>query len=325
MSYYEILKKVSWRTIPRFVEHNQFGKYYPTIGQELDPKINELIKDRINDSKPLLIGRHGAVELRAITNIHAYDTRSNILIDSLLFLISKKAKFWELDETLFKTLCFNAGFFPQDEKHIRQFAKLFIEESKKIDIYGASTRVEHLLPKNTIPIGIPMTYIRNLEPWFYSDPWSYALKDKKVLIIYPLKELIISQYQKRESLFENKKILPKFDLQVLESVQSIALNKTKFNNWFDALEHQKEMISQRDFDIAIIGCGAYGFPLAAYVKDLGKKAIHFGSATQFLFGIKGGFWLKSERYVRLMNGNWVFPSEKDVPEGAEKIENKAYW
>ena len=44
------------------------------------------------------------------------------------------------------------------------------------------------------------------------------------------------------------------------------------------------------FDVAIIGCGAYGMPLAAMLKQAGKQAIHLGGATQLLFGIKGKRW-----------------------------------
>ena len=28
-----------------------------------------------------------------------------------------------------------------------------------------------------------------------------------------------------------------------------------------------------------LGCGAYGFPLAAHVKRMGKKAIHMGGSN----------------------------------------------
>ena len=41
-----------------------------------------------------------------------------------------------------------------------------------------------------------------------------------------------------------------------------------------------------EFDVAIIGCGAYGLPLAVEAKRMGKQAIHMGGATQVLFGIK---------------------------------------
>ena len=42
----------------------------------------------------------------------------------------------------------------------------------------------------------------------------------------------------------------------------------------------------KNFDIALIGCGAYGFPLAAFVKGIGKKAVHIGGPLQLFFGIK---------------------------------------
>lgn len=48
----------------------------------------------------------------------------------------------------------------------------------------------------------------------------------------------------------------------------------------------KDEIDKQDYDIALIGCGAYGFPLAAHIKRSGKKAIHLGGALQLLFGIK---------------------------------------
>lgn len=324
--YYNFLEKLCWYTIPKFRTKNQFGRFYHTTNQALDKEINILISNKINESNPLLIGRHGAVELRMVTNVFANENRNNIISDSIKFLLSKKAMFWKLNEGYIEKLCYNAGFFPNNEELIRKFSHLFIDESKKIDIYGASTWVEHLLPKNTFSPNIPMTYIKNLEPWFYDEPWSYQLKDKKILVVYPLKDLIISQYKnKREEIFENKKILPKFDLQVIEAVQSIAGTKSPFKDWFEALEYQKEQMSKIDFDFAIIDAGAYGFPLAVHAKDMGKKAIHFGGATQLLFGIKGSRWVEWERYKKLMNDYWTFPEEKDKPKGSENIENNAYW
>lgn len=73
-----------------------------------------------------------------------------------------------------------------------------------------------------------------------------------------------------------------------KSVQSIAGQKTPYKDWFEALEKMKNDIAKIDFDVAIIGCGAYGLPLAGYIKEeLHKKSIHIGGGTQLLFGIKG--------------------------------------
>ena len=49
----------------------------------------------------------------------------------------------------------------------------------------------------------------------------------------------------------------------------------------------EERIGKIDFDVALLGCGAYGLPFAASIKRMGKKAVHLGVATQILFGIKG--------------------------------------
>ena len=74
--------------------------------------------------------------------------------------------------------------------------------------------------------------------------------------------------------------MPEFDLQIMRSVQSIAGNTSGFETWFDALAYMEEEIEKRDFDIALLGCGAYGFNLAAHIKRMGKKAVHLGGFLQ---------------------------------------------
>ena len=89
-------------------------------------------------------------------------------------------------------------------------------------------------------------------------------------------------------------------------------------------------VDKHDFDIALIGCGAYGFPLAAYVKRKGKKAVHFGGSLQLLFGIRGNRWENPNynpiyNYANLMNEYWVKPGSVEKPQNAEKVENACYW
>jgi hypothetical protein len=98
-------------------------------------------------------------------------------------------------------------------------------------------------------------------------------------------------------------------------------------------------IDKIDFDIAIIGCGAYGLPLAAHVKRIGKQAVHIAGGTQLLFGILGkrwteqyqGFWHYrpgidiSLDYRPLFNEYWVSPSQNEKPKYSEKVEGSCYW
>ena len=83
-----------------------------------------------------------------------------------------------------------------------------------------------------------------------------------------------------------------------------------------------------DFDIAIIGCGAYGFPLAAKLKEAGKQAFHLGGATQIMFGIKGKRWVENQNFAYVQsffNDSWVYPSDLDIPKNANEVEDACYW
>ena len=75
----------------------------------------------------------------------------------------------------------------------------------------------------------------------------------------------------------------------------------------------KDEISNKKFDIALIGCGAYGLPLAGHVKRLGKIGIHMGGCLQLLFGIKGKRWDNNPSVNKFYNDNWVRPSNNDIP------------
>ena len=127
-------------------------------------------------------------------------------------------------------------------------------------------------------------------------------------------------------MFKNPNVLPAFkSLQTIKAVQTIAGQKSEFVDWFSALDYMKAEIDKRDFDIAIIGCGAYGFPLAAHVKRIGKKAIHLGGPTQLLFGIKGKRWIDNPNFNNIINEHFVFPNDSDKVKNANKVEGACYW
>ena len=90
----------------------------------------------------------------------------------------------------------------------------------------------------------------------------------------------------------------------------------------------KEQCSKCDFDVAIIGCGAYGFPLAAEIKRMGKCAVHLGGATQLLWGITGRRWIQGNYHNfsnDVVNNYWVRPMDCEKPINAEEVEGGCYW
>ena len=87
----------------------------------------------------------------------------------------------------------------------------------------------------------------------------------------------------------------------------------------------KHRIAEKEFDVAIIGAGAYGFPLAAYVKSLGKQAIQMSGATQILFGIRGKRWDEHPLISKFYNDSWVRPLKSETPPEIKKVEGGSYW
>lgn len=222
-----------------------------------------------------------------------------------------------------------AGFFPADTDSLMRFYRLMVESVKRLDWLGTwdSILQPYAIEHMGINPGTRFTSLGNLEPYYYPEnPWSKELEGKRVLVIHPFAETIESQYRKRERLFPGTDILPEFELVTLKAVQTIAGEvDDRFDDWFEALKWMEGRIAQADFDVAIIGCGAYGFPLAAKVKDMGKVAIHLGGATQILFGIKGARWDSNQKINRWYNEAWTRPSESDKPKNAAAVESACYW
>jgi hypothetical protein len=219
----------------------------------------------------------------------------------------------------------SAGFFPCDDTNIRRFSAMIIQDMKLLDILG-SWRIEERFLEKYYPKA-KRVKLNNLEPYLQDSPWSVILQNKNVLVIHPFNETIESQYHlNRENLFNNPNVLPTFrSLQTIKAVQTIVGTRSRFENWFDALNYMKSEIDKKDFDVAIIGCGAYGFPLAAHVKRMGKKSIHLGGATQILFGIKGKRWLDDKNFDNIINEHFVFPSDADKVNNYQLMEGGAYW
>ena len=113
----------------------------------------------------------------------------------------------------------------------------------------------------------------------------------------------------------------------MKAVQTIAGNRdTRFDTWFDALDWMTEQCRNIDFDVAILGCGAYGFPLAAEIKKMGKSSIQMCGATQLMFGILGRRWQNNPIIMEgLVNDAWVRPQVEEGVKNSIRVEDACYW
>lgn len=300
---------------------------------ENDPDIvSEMIYDLLSADKPCMVARYGGFELSTVVNYLGVKNRK----PSILKYILGKQQQWWWNKNLMQSMQNNAGFFPPTEEKLSQFCEMMLKDSKEVDLIGSWLEDENIILKEREAIKkVKLVY---LEPYWSKNPWSRALEGKKVLVIHPFSEDIIAQYNNhREQLFENKSVLPKFaSLRVVKAVQSLGGDSNGFKDWFEALEWMKQEMDKEPYDIALIGCGAYGFSLAAHSKCTGHKAIHLGGALQLLFGIRGKRWedpdygvkvwgLPYGFYINLMNDYWVRPSDDIKPLKAQDVEGACYW
>lgn len=300
---------------------------------ENDPDIaSEMIYDLLSADKPCMVARYGGFELSTVVNYLGVKNRK----PSILKYILGKQQQWWWNKNLMQSMQNNAGFFPPTEEKLSQFCEMMLRDSKEVDLIGSWLEDENIILKERETIKkVKLVY---LEPYWSKKPWSRVLEGKKVLVVHPFSDDIIAQYNNhREQLFENKSVLPKFaSLRVVKAVQSLGGDSHGFKDWFEALEWMKQEMDKEPYDIALIGCGAYGFPLAAHSKRTGHKAIHLGGALQLLFGIRGKRWedpnygvkvwgLPYGFYINLMNDYWVRPGSDLKPLKAQDVEGACYW
>lgn len=282
---------------------------------------NLLISSLIESGKPFWVGRFGATEFSVI-----YALMRNMLLDKNENLEKK-----------IDSLCNNAGFFPRDFFWVEKYVQLILDYCSEMDAHGIwPLEMEDFFISKYEKKAKLFQYVY-LEPWALQRndagvlPWSHSLNGRKVLVIHPFAETIMFQYtNKREKIFANKynsvDILPEFELKTLKAVQTIANNKDeRFETWFDALNWMVEECKKIDFDVAILGCGAYGFLLAAEIKKMGKGAIQICGATQLMFGIMGKRWENNAVIKELVNDAWVYPSPAEHVTNAQMIEEACYW
>lgn len=218
-----------------------------------------------------------------------------------------------------------SGFFPTTDDALIRFTRLMEHDAQELDVLGSwlaeEVRIQNLFPHACI---IPIESI--LYPFLQERPWTCALEGKKVLVIHPFETSIRQQYEKRQVLYGGKPVFPTCELSTLPAVQSLRGEHAHFQNWFDALDWMKRACDQRDFDVALIGAGAYGFPLAAHIKRSGRKAVHVGGALQLFFGIMGNRWQEDPRVQPFVNEHWTRPLINETPRDLKTLESGGcYW
>lgn len=300
----------------------------PPPPREMDKeRIQNLIYDKIISGEPFMFARLGRLEGDVCENVKYtfHEKKSN------LDFIRWRGQPNFLNPYLIPLFGMNAGFFPSDDvAALEKYYQLMLKCMREVDILASCCNNEYSFQdefKHSIKVDHELA-----TPLLTDKPWTLALKGKKVLVVHPFINTIRRQYALIDKVYPNGAVLPEFDLLTMKAIQTSAGGKSSFKDWFEALKCMENHIDTYDYDVCLLGCGAYGFPLAAHCKRMGKQALQLGGVTQLLFGIKGKRWENGDKYTKdfpyaktYYNDYWVRPSGAEIPTNAKKVEDSCYW
>jgi len=220
-----------------------------------------------------------------------------------------------------------SGFFSDDEDDtdIDRYSKMMLDAMSLIDIFMVwhpiymDVVANYLAPQAVLSVNEILDYDTNRTSWVS------GLADKKVLVVSSFSESIKYQYERRDELAKYPgALLPKFELKTYQMLQTQCNQRCGFNSWFDAYSKVESDVLAIDFDVAIVGAGAYALPLCAAIKRSGRSAIEACSHTPTLFGVVCKRYVEDGTLARCGTKSWIRPME-DPPEYAKEIEDGCYW
>ena len=326
--------QIAIQKIARFGFKHELSKRYTWFDWIKSIRVSKLIESNLADQivsefitagDAGLIGRLGGTEARFLGEYFKLKRLERIGIP--IWLSSKFSPRWK---KRVRDVHLGPGFYFDNWQEVERFASEYCNALSESDVLGAwgvaFTWVEgrNLNPKKTrvIPVGFTAPWV---EPYSLTNtPWSQSLEGKKVLVVSGFADSIKSQHSHLSKAFKSIKY-PSFELHVVKAPIVAGDRDSDGRSWFELLEDMKSNISKADFDIALIAAGAFSYPLAAYVKSIGKIGIHCGGGLQLFFAIMGNRWNNSPEILKYVNEFWVRPSKSETPRRAGEIENSCYW
>ena len=171
------------------------------------------------------------------------------------------------------------------------------------------------------------THCFDIFHYIYAQPWTWALRGKRILVVSPFVETIKEQLPIRERLYHGIDLFPECEFVFLKPPQTHADEDAReFDVELLEFQHNIDAILD-DFDVALLSCGGYANPIASYIFSQKKSAIYVGGVLQMYFGILGNRWIKERPDIvnLFVNSHWKRPKESETPKNSHKVGYGCYW
>ena len=219
----------------------------------------------------------------------------------------------------------NAGVFPIEREQFQEFIKVFRESLRNLDGLFLWQKEPLFAAYEASVARREAPQARSLNGLTLSPCLVPHLSHLRWLVVSPFARTMKSQLAKLGKLHpagrgdwrETAR-----HCRFITCPLAASLVSSPYSSWSAGLaDLQKKITEASDFDVLIVGAGAWSLPLLMAAKSRGKIGIHMGGTTQNIFGIKGGRWDNHGIYTR----HWVRPLPEETPPQRFKIESGCYW
>jgi hypothetical protein len=218
----------------------------------------------------------------------------------------------------------NAGIRPRSRAFYRRFADLAYEGVRNLDYMGVWKTAHEFAVLRSLPRHPGFFDGEMLSPTMpNSGHWLESLEGKRVLVFSPFKDSIERQLPRMGQIWRERRWNWRADFSVVQFPYLIDDDCPL--SWVDVLSGMVTRLKNKDYDVALFGCGGLGMPLAAAAKSAGRIGIQMGGHLQLLFGIYGRRHLEQEWHSRWINDSWVRPTPGETPKTAWRVEDGCYW
>jgi len=276
--------------------------------------MDEILSQAILTRTPSAFGKIGGTEGKAIT-----------FANKPVRKIIKRNRYNRYRNKLY----FKSGVFPNSNRIFDKFITYFTQEvlPEMDGLCNWRGKSDDQLAKAFAPKAQALSW-ESLEIGGMTKPssWIGSLANQRVQVITSLVNTIEAQRKRLDSVWPEQPWMHCLkNVQSIECPQYAHLTPPVDKDWFAALARLCETIDNHEYDVCIIGAGAWSLPLAVHAKKRGKVGIHMGGALQLMFGIKGNRWISGDRINHVLNPSWTYPFKEDTPPSFEGTEDAAYW
>jgi hypothetical protein len=293
----------------------------------------DYIINKINKQHKFIIPRIAGVENNLAVLARYYNLSNNN---------NEKKKFLETinNEYFKKTMKNNAGIYFENINSIFNYSNMYLKSFEKCELYTgwekngdvfryisySQNYIQQEICKN-----MKMIWAFSLDIFHYihfENPWTFALKGKKILLISAFNESLQKQILIRENIY-GIDLFPECTFTLIKPPQTQGSQPSKdFYNEFQNFCKKLDLI-KNDYDIALVSCGGYGNLVCDYIyENHNKSAIYIGGVLQMYFGILGNRWIRERSDIVNMYFNekyWVRPLDSEKPLNYSSVEGSCYW